>query len=324
MAGRRRVIIDVDAGSDDAIALLMLIAAHKRGDVELMGITCVAGNTNVDNVAINVLRVLGAVKALDIPIYKGASEGLIPLDIPNSTESEFHGGDGFGDLEHYGNDPDLSLIKPENAVNYLISAAKQYENEITFIFVGPLTNAALAIKMYPGFLDKTKDVYIMGGNYKGVGNKTRAAEFNFVCDPEAAFLVLHNAKKPLHIVPWETCTSINLPLKWRFDVMGQINNAQMNLMNPIEKSIYGKYKTDFYYVCDAICVACFLYPDLVKNSYEVHATVELQGLYARGQMVLDHRKIFANLPNVLFVTDINLEMFKKMLLFAAGHENSGY
>lgn len=66
MAGKRRVIIDVDAGSDDAIALLMLIAAHKRGDVELMGITCVAGNTNVDNVAINVLRVLGAVKALDV------------------------------------------------------------------------------------------------------------------------------------------------------------------------------------------------------------------------------------------------------------------
>lgn len=107
--------------------------------------------------------------------------------------------------------------------------------------------------------------------------------------------------------------------------MGQINSPQMNLMNPVEKSIYSKCQFDQYFVCDAICVASFLCSKLIKNTYKIHATVELQGLYTRGQMVIDHRNILEeNLPNVCFVTEVDVELFKKMLLFAAGHENSGY
>lgn len=77
---------------------------------------------------------------------------------------------------------------------------------VDFILVGPLTNFAMCIIMYGAkFLDNVGEVYIMGGNYRGKGNTTKSAEFNFMMDPEAAHIVLDNVKTPVTILPWETC-----------------------------------------------------------------------------------------------------------------------
>jgi len=117
--------------------------------------------------------------------------------------------------------------------NYFIIL--QYPNEISLINVGPLTNTALAIRMFPEFRDNLKELYIMGGNYLGLsvckckkklifnfftifhlgkGNTTNSAEFNFYSDPEAAYIVLDNPKFNIYILPWETCIYPNLDVTW--------------------------------------------------------------------------------------------------------------
>lgn len=142
-----------------------------------------------------------------VPIYLGAVE---PLNIGNIVADKryFHGSDGFGDclgddgLEHV-----PSFVKPQHAVVAIRELCQAQPKQITLIMVGPLTNLALGYTMYgEQFGQDIKDVYIMGGNYQGVGNSSRAAEFNFHSDPEAAHAVLLKTPCPITILPWEPCT----------------------------------------------------------------------------------------------------------------------
>lgn len=176
------IIFDSDAGIDDAWALLMLLKAEKVRNVKVIAITLVHGNTTVDYAADNCLRILNSVDRTDVPIYKGARESLIPK-CPHMLT--FFGVDGFGDVK-YKNEPERSLIQSEHAVSAMhrlvnkvlcllfncivimtIAYFEQYPGKITFICVGPLTNVALAVKMYHDFSDKVKALYLMGGNCNG-------------------------------------------------------------------------------------------------------------------------------------------------------------
>uniref|UniRef100_A0A6M2E2Z9 Putative inosine-uridine preferring nucleoside hydrolase n=1 Tax=Xenopsylla cheopis TaxID=163159 RepID=A0A6M2E2Z9_XENCH len=313
-----QVIVDVDAGSDDAIAILMLLSAHKKGEINLKAITCVAGNTKLNNVATNVLRVLEAASALNIPLYNGAAEGLVPDPDYNLDSNVYHGKDGFGDIDYGGHNPNRSYIRPEHAVNIIYNLVSENPNKIIMVFLGPLTNAALIGQMHPDFFQLVKDIFIMGGNYKGVGNKSNAAEFNFGMDPEAAYLIFKKSKRNITLLPWETCMKINLTADWRFNVMGNIDNEEMKLMNKVELSINILHNNEtIYYACDSAGVAVMLNPQIIVNSFTIHTTVELYGRFTRGQTVIDHNSLYT--PNTKIVTQIDDNVFKKMLMVAAGH-----
>lgn len=206
----RYVIVDVDVGCDDAWALLILLKAMDYDLCHVLAITCATGNTSVDNVAKNVLRVLETVgKEKLIPVYKGAVSGLISTKM----REQFHGEDGFSDLQ-WPTEPDVSLIRPEHAVNKMHELVMARPKEVSIICLGPLTNLAIGLRMYPGMVDNIKDVYVMGGNHLGVGNTTKAAEFNFYLDSEAVSVVLDTLKCPIMILPWEACLekSISIPM----------------------------------------------------------------------------------------------------------------
>lgn len=317
---KRNIIVDVDAGTDDAWALFMLLKAMDADLCDIKAITCVHGNTRLDNVVKNVLRVLQTVgKQKAIPVFRGCAEPLLGIERP--TKESVHGSDGFGDVQHE-DEVDLSLIQPKHAVNAIADIVQEFPNDIELVFVGPLTNLAVAIRMYgPKIVENIKRVWIMGGNHLAIGNITKSAEFNFYSDPEAAQIVLSSLACPITLVPWETCTERNLtiPVAWRFGELGAIDNPITKLMNALDMKQYGDGGRKYFRPCDGLLVAVFLCPELVLIENEWHASVELHGRHTRGQLVLDHLK--ANTSNVRIVERINEELFKKILQWTVGHAN---
>lgn len=164
----------------------------------------------------------------------------------------------------------------------------------------------------------------MGGNYKGYGNVTRCAEFNFWLDPEAAHIVLAESTCPVYIFPWEPCLEASkaTPSKeWRMKVLSGNGNILTNLMDEVEKNVqvYGNF-----ILCDAYLTSCFLVPKLIKKIEKFYVTVELGGNHTRGQLVIDRLKIQKSTPNAFIIQEIDAEMFKKFLLWLCNHENSGF
>lgn len=184
--------------------------------------------------------------------------------------------------------------------------------EVTVICLGPLTNLALLYKMFPDSSKKIKDIFIMGGNRHGVGNITRAAEFNFYCDPEAAFIVFQSSPCLINLLPLETVRSSNpIPKSWRFDVIGTIDNDITRLLNPIEEKAYKKCEE--WLPFDTYCAASFIDPSIVRRREDFHMTIELNGRLTRGQVVIDH--IEENeFKNVTVIEEIDVERFKWLVM----------
>lgn len=116
----------------------------------------------------------------------------------------YYGCDGFGDLE-YETPVDSTRLQEEHAVNAWHKFALKYPKQISLILIGPLTNYAICSTMYSDFNQNLKDIYAMGGNWRGRGNVTKSGEFNFYTDPEAAACAFENNIKPIILLPFETC-----------------------------------------------------------------------------------------------------------------------
>ncbi|XP_064112842.1 inosine-uridine preferring nucleoside hydrolase-like isoform X3 [Macrobrachium nipponense] len=252
-----KVIIDTDAGLDDALAIFMALAAHKKKQIEVIAITTVQGNTKVENVNNNVLRILETANLLGkIPVFPGASKALVH---PWKHIGEpFHGLDGFGDAEHSKEPPPLSVLQEEHAAWALTNLAKKYLGKVILIALGPLTNIALAIRLDSTFLSHLADIYVMGGNTSGEGNITMSGEFNFTCDPEAAKVVLEEVSKPIYLTPWEICLyQTGLPYAVRLE-MGSVNTPEAELMNVIEARVNSRRKFTKWITCDQLAMAWML------------------------------------------------------------------
>ncbi|XP_050329713.1 inosine-uridine preferring nucleoside hydrolase-like [Bactrocera neohumeralis] len=324
----RYVVYDCDVGNDDAWGLMMLIKAeeaYKRRQeltaspkkFEIIGVTCVQGNTTVEHAVENTLRVLDVVNRNDIPVYKGCSNLFKPR--PWENPKYFVGKDGFGDLEHE-KPVDLSLVRPEHAVNAMYEFVCKHPKQVDFLLVGPLTNFAMCISMYgTKFLDKVGEIYIMGGNYRGKGNTTKSAEFNFMMDPEAAQIVFENVEAPVTILPWETCDdqAFRITLDWRLNILGTVESPFVRLLNRVERALLVPRGVKRWLVCDALAVAVYLFPHLVVLEQQLHhAAVELAGIHTRGQMVIDHLR--REQANANIITKINIDHYQKIIAWTGG------
>ena len=176
------MILDVDTGVDDAFAVLF---AALHPEINLLGITCVDGNTNVDQVVANTLKVLDAAGAGDIPVARGAVRPLLGV----SQYAEYvHGADGMGDL---GITPSNRRVDPRSAVELLRDLIEGSKDPVTLVPVAPLTNIALFLRAFPESAKKIHRIVLMGGS-ASAGNATPAAEFNVWHDPEAAAIVFQS------------------------------------------------------------------------------------------------------------------------------------
>ncbi|EDW82447.1 uncharacterized protein Dwil_GK25813 [Drosophila willistoni] len=328
MPSKSYVVYDCDIGTDDAWGLAMLLRAEQHLEkrdkkFQLVAITCVQGNTDVDNGTRNALRVLHTLDRLDVPVYKGCSDPIVPRNW--QRQMLFHGSDGLGDVGDYPPVQEERYQLEEHAVNAMYRLACQYPKQVDFILCGPLTNFANCINIYGDrFLDNLGSVYIMGGNLQGKGNITKSAEFNFIMDPEAAHIVLERLKKPALILPWEPCIDgeFGLTLDWRLNVLGGSAAEQpfIDLLNRAESSVLLSKGFTKWLTCDALLTAAYLLPKLmIADERTYYATVELTGVHTRGQMVLDHLKgrrlddQHGKPMNVRIIRKLNGEAYRKII-----------
>ncbi|MDO3634436.1 nucleoside hydrolase [Mycolicibacterium arseniciresistens] len=178
----RPVILDVDTGIDDALALIF---AHRRGDLDVRAITCVAGNTGVDQVVLNTCAVLDLLAAPDIPVAAGATR---PLVEPPRDASWVHGAGGLADLAL---PPSARQPAALHAVEILRREILAAATPLTVVALGPLTNLALLIRTYPDVVNRIERIVFMGGS-ASTGNASPVAEYNIWHDPEAAAIMLNS------------------------------------------------------------------------------------------------------------------------------------
>jgi purine nucleosidase len=188
----RRLLIDTDTASDDAVALVM---ALKHPDVQVEAITVVAGNVPLDQAVQNALYTVELCAAA-VPVYVGAPA---PLERPLETAQLVHGEDGMGDI---GLRLEGRIPAGGDAVDTIIEIITNHPGEITLVTLGPLTNIAIALTTDPSLASKVSECVIMGGTGVGPGNVSTDAEFNIWVDPEAARIVFGSGM-PIKLVGWD-------------------------------------------------------------------------------------------------------------------------
>jgi purine nucleosidase len=172
------IILDCDPGIDDALAIAFA-AGHP--EIELAGITTVAGNVGLDKTTANALAVASFVGAGTVPVTAGCAA---PLLRPARRAGHVHGESGLGAAVL----PPGRAVRDGHAIDFIVSAIAAAPGEITLVATGPLTNIALALRREPRLAQWVRDFVIMGGS-AGRGNVSHAAEFNIWADPEAAAMV---------------------------------------------------------------------------------------------------------------------------------------
>lgn len=175
---RTKIILDIDTGHDDAIAL-MLAAGNPQ--IDLLGVTVVAGNSTLPNTLKNTLHVCQHLD-LDVKVYAGMSRPMVRDQV---TADDVHGKSGLDGPVFA---PLTKELEAEHAVDYIIRTLLASSGDITLVPTGPLTNIAMAMRKEPRIIKKIRKISLMGGAY-GMGNTTAAAEFNIYVDPEAAHVV---------------------------------------------------------------------------------------------------------------------------------------
>ncbi len=297
------VIIDCDPGLDDVVALFMAGANDK---IDIKAVTVVAGNQTLDKVGNNALRILGFGR-IDVPVAFGFEK---PIVRELNIASEVHGEDGL-----YGVKIPESTLKPSNlhAIDLIAKILRESNEKITLIPMGPLTNIAMFLKIYPELKDKIERISLMGGAING-GNRTSAAEFNIFVDPEAADIVFKSG------IPITMCgldvTQKAIVFKDDIERIKSISNPVAKLVGGILENLSKYHKEDGIegcYLHDPVAVSCVANPTIIKT-IPLKVDIELQGKYTTGATVGNFNKRFNYNPNADVAFDIDRETFVKEII----------
>lgn len=308
----KRLIIDTDPGIDDAQAITMALKSHDL--VEVVAFTTCHGNVDVHQASTNLQHILKANNRTDIPLFSGANCSLVGGRI---AASHYHGNDGLGDAQHP-HPPDVE-IQSEHAVPALIRLVNENKGKLTLVCLAPLTNIALAIRLDPDFGKKLKDCVIMGGNYKGKGNITASAEFNFLADPEAARVVLRELRcEKTTMVTWELCIKHSFTWEW-YEKFINTDSDLGRFFKKIESKTLATYYSDVkhqhsYVTCDPVAMAIAIDPEVIRSSERLYCDVELTGELTRGQVVVDWKGSRNESPNLLLVKDVDFKRYGDLLM----------
>ncbi|MFD4640088.1 nucleoside hydrolase [Lentzea sp. NPDC058436] len=272
----KKIILDCDPGHDDAIAILL---AAGSPDVELLGITTVAGNHTIDNVTRNALSVCAAY-GIEVPVARGAAW---PLVGPQVLAKEVHGETGLDGPPL----PEAAFdLDERHAVDFIIDTVMAHEpGTVTLVPVGPFTNIALALRKEPRIAERVESVVVMGGSFTR-GNVTPTSEFNVYADPEAAEVVFR--------APWNV-TMVGLDLTHQALATRELQDRVRAVGGPISEFVLGVWEwvaTRFEslqqieapVVHDACCVAAVIDPT-VFTVEKADVRVELTGTWTRGMTV---------------------------------------
>jgi purine nucleosidase len=305
-----KMIIDTDAGVDDAQAIMLALA---NPSIEVKAITTLTGNVHIRNVIPNVLTILQAMNK-HVPVYAGIDR---PLISEWEDATEFHGEDGLGD---YPDRPPITrALEDENAVLALLRLSREYEGELTLIALGPLTNIAMAVRLDPDFPSRIKQFVFMGGTISAHGNTPNlTSEYNIYTDPEAAFITLQ-AFRESTMLSWETTLAHGLTWE-QFDSLCAIDTIKGNFFKRISQAtanrLKAKYEDSSYTIPDPLAMVITLNPDLIIESTHNFVTVELNGHHTRGQTVIDYQNYGNHIPNVHIIHRLDTDGVYQMFVDA--------
>lgn len=299
---KRPIIIDTDPGIDDAIAIG---AALFSEELEIRLISTVAGNVGIEQVTENALKLLTFWNKR-IPVAKGSA---LPLLASPINASEVHGASGMDGYDFPL--PDRSNLLAEHGVNAMYRILKESEVKITLVPLGPLTNIALLLRMYPDAKEKIEEIVLMGGSTTR-GNKGIMSEFNMASDPEAARIVFESGL-PIVMAP--------LDVGWKALVRPE-DAVKIKNMGRTGEMIYallqhyrsGDINTGFK-MYDSCAIAYLLQPQMFEVA-ETYVAVETAGTLTAGATVVDLKGFLKRKPNAKVCVDINGELFSDWLLSA--------
>jgi pyrimidine-specific ribonucleoside hydrolase len=316
------VILDVDTGVDDAMALLLAVGSPA---LELLGVTCVAGNAGLAPVVANTLKVLDIAGApADLPVAAGATRPLIDpphLNDPLARQGaeHIHGADGMADL---GLPTSKRAVDSRSAVDLLRDLLRGADRKITLVSLAPMTNIAMLLRSYPDVLEQVERIVVMGGSASG-GNVTAVAEFNVFADPEAAAVVL-GAGVPVTLYGLDVFYSVRVPEASIAALLNSdVESARLAGRLLRHRTVGGEDSAE---IGDAGAVAAVIAPDGLGVE-RLAARVELAGRYTRGQTVVDRRtsenvsedpyRAFPA-PVIDVALDVDADRYVKIFLDAVG------
>ncbi|XP_066907088.1 uncharacterized protein [Halyomorpha halys] len=298
-----KVVIDTDVGADDAMAIMMMLS--KRSKAHIMAVTTVQGTTGVENATLGALLTLKVAQRTEIPVYMGSPQGLIF----EQESANIYGYDGLGDTFWK---PPIGQRKDGHSALALVNLVKKNPGTISLLCIGPLTNLALAMHIYPQLLLDLKEVVILGGSYKERSLIESGVEFNMRMDPYAATYVFNNVpqSKLITLIPQETVKGLNFDKDWRLKVLGKIDSAFIRFLNKAEKlSLYRK--DDLWTPYAQTAASVILDPTIVNSSATANVKVDPSGHVTAITAILGHYK---DIPNVKIVTEVSKTLQEDMLL----------
>ncbi|RVV99792.1 nucleoside hydrolase [Mesobaculum littorinae] len=302
----RKIIIDTDPGQDDAVAILLALASPE---LEVLGITAVAGNVPLDLTARNARIVTELAGRPEVPVFAGCDR---PLSRKLVTAEHVHGRTGLdGPVLP---DPTVPL-QDTHAVDFLIETLRaEPEGSVTLCALGPLTNIAAAFARAPDIAPRIAEIVLMGGAYFEVGNITPAAEFNIYVDPEAAQAVFR-AGVPLTVLPLDVTHKalVTTARNDAFRALGTpVGRAVAEMTDFFERFDKEKYGSNGAPLHDPCVTAYLLAPELFSGRH-INVEIETVSDLTRGMTVADWWGVTDRPANATFIGDLDADGFFALL-----------
>jgi purine nucleosidase len=303
----RRIIIDTDPGQDDAVAILLALASPE--EIEVLGITAVAGNVPLPLTARNARIVCELAGRRDIPVFAGCDR---PLERPLVTAEHVHGRTGLdGPVLP---EPTMAL-QDGHAVEFIVNTLRaEPPGTVTLCPLGPLTNIATAFREAPDIVDRVAEIVLMGGAYFEVGNITPAAEFNIFVDPQAADIVFRSGA-PLTVMPLDVTHKalVTKPRNEAFRALGTpVGRAVAEMTDFFERFDKEKYGSEGAPLHDPCVTAYLIRPELFSGRV-VNVEIETASELTMGMTVADWWGVTDRSPNATFMGDVDAKGFFALL-----------
>ncbi len=298
---KRPVIIDCDPGIDDALGIFLALASDE---MEVVGISTVAGNVPVEQTALNALKIV-ELAGFNVEVSRGATD---PLFSRRETAEFVHGGNGIGDVVLPEPRGKISDRKP---FEMIYQNAQKHNGNLELIATGPLTNVAETLLLYPDLSQMIKRIWIMGGA-AGSGNRSPAAEFNIFADPYAASVVFKGG------IPITMCglDVTNRALLYEDDIdrlasFGNVVSEKAALMLKWYLGFYKSFGFAGVAMHDPFTVAAAIDSSLIKTK-NLYVDIETEGEYTFGKTVVDKYGVTPNRPNTDIALELDNEKFKTL------------
>ena len=294
----QKIIIDTDPGQDDAIAILVALASEE---LDVIGITAVAGNVPLSLTEVNARKICELVKRPDIRVFAGCDR---PMRRPLVTAENVHGETGL-DGPHL--PPPTMTLQSLHAVDFIVQSLLEHDAQsLTLCALGPLTNIAQAMNQEPRIIPRIQQIILMGGANFERGNVTPAAEFNIYVDPHAADIVFSSGA-PVTVMPLDV-THQALTSPERIQAFRTIGNRAGSVVADwasfFERFDTAKYGMEGAPLHDPCVIAYLLEPNLFAGK-QVNVEIETESNLTLGFTVVDWWNVTKRKANAMFINKVD-------------------